>query len=97
MAWHAAAAGQCLALGTTVQEELFGDFHADKVPELRALGWQVTTEPGFAHHSKFVFAQAVVKASTIPRGSLRTAKAFGGGATPAPCAVRPTPSNRLAA
>jgi SNF2 family DNA or RNA helicase len=42
------------SLWTTVQEEFFGDFHADKVPELRALGWQVTTEPGFAHHSQFV-------------------------------------------
>ncbi|MFG6429459.1 DEAD/DEAH box helicase [Roseateles sp. LYH14W] len=51
--------GAPLALGgeslwTLVQEEFFGDFHAEKVPELQALGWQVTTEPGFAHHSQSV-------------------------------------------
>ncbi|RZL38357.1 MAG: DEAD/DEAH box helicase, partial [Rubrivivax sp.] len=51
--------GAPLALGgeslwTLPQEEFFGDFHADAVPELQALGWQVTTEPGFAHHSQFV-------------------------------------------
>jgi len=37
---------------TLVQEDFFGDFHADKVPELLAQGWQVTTAPGFAHHSQ---------------------------------------------
>lgn len=42
------------SLWTTVQEEFFGDFHADKLPELQARGWQVTTEPGFAHHSQLV-------------------------------------------
>ncbi|WP_082568160.1 DEAD/DEAH box helicase [Pelomonas sp. Root1217] len=42
------------SLWTLVQEEFFGDFHAEKVPELLAQGWQVTTEPGFAHHSQFV-------------------------------------------
>lgn len=42
------------SLWTLVQEEFFGDFHVEKVPELQALGWQVTTEPGFAHHSQFV-------------------------------------------
>jgi len=42
------------SLWTTAQEEFFGDFHADKVPALIAQGWQVTTEPGFAHHSQFV-------------------------------------------
>ncbi|MFG6455568.1 DEAD/DEAH box helicase [Roseateles sp. BYS96W] len=51
--------GAPLALGgeslwTLVQEEFFGDFHAEAVPELQALGWQVATEPGFAHHSQFV-------------------------------------------
>lgn len=44
------------SLWTLVQEEFFGDFHAEVVPELQALGWQVTTEPGFAHHSQFVSA-----------------------------------------
>ncbi|MGQ3051589.1 MAG: DEAD/DEAH box helicase, partial [Roseateles sp.] len=42
------------SLWTLVQEEFFGDFHADKVPELLALGWQITTAPGFAHHSRAV-------------------------------------------
>ncbi|WP_457419761.1 DEAD/DEAH box helicase [Roseateles sp. P5_E7] len=42
------------SLWTLVQEEFFGDFLVDKAPELLALGWQVTTEPGFAHHSRAV-------------------------------------------
>jgi len=42
------------SLWTLVQEEFFGDFLVEKVPELLALGWQVTTEPGFAHHSQSV-------------------------------------------
>jgi superfamily II DNA or RNA helicase len=51
--------GTPLALGgaslwTLVQEEFFGDFLAEKVPELLAQGWQVIAEPGFAHHSQFV-------------------------------------------
>ena len=47
--------GEPLPLGdslwTLVQEEFFGDFHAEHVPALLADGWQVTTLPGFAHHS----------------------------------------------
>ncbi|NCT81967.1 MAG: ATP-dependent helicase [Comamonadaceae bacterium] len=42
------------SLWTLVQEEFFGDFHAEQVPQLQAQGWQVTTAPGFAHHSQFV-------------------------------------------
>lgn len=42
------------SIWTTPQEEFFGDFHAEQVPALQALGWQVSTEPGFAHHSQFV-------------------------------------------
>jgi SNF2 family DNA or RNA helicase len=42
------------SLWTLPQEEFFGDFHAEQVPRLQARGWQVTTEPGFAHHSQFV-------------------------------------------
>lgn len=42
------------SLWTLPQEEFFGDFHAEQVPALQALGWLVTTEPGFAHHSQFV-------------------------------------------
>lgn len=42
------------SLWTLAQEEFFGDFHAEQVPQLQAQGWQVATEPGFAHHSQFV-------------------------------------------
>lgn len=42
------------SLWTLAQEEFFGDFHAERLPELLAQGWQVTTAPGFAHHSQFV-------------------------------------------
>ncbi|MFG6415356.1 DEAD/DEAH box helicase [Roseateles sp. DC23W] len=42
------------SLWTLVQEEFFGDFLVEEVPELQAQGWQVTTEPGFAHHSQAV-------------------------------------------
>ncbi|HEY0953370.1 MAG TPA: DEAD/DEAH box helicase [Roseateles sp.] len=42
------------SLWTLVQEEFFGDFLVEQVPELQAQGWQVTTEPGFAHHSQAV-------------------------------------------
>jgi superfamily II DNA or RNA helicase len=41
-------------LWTLVQEEFFGDFHAEQVPELLAQGWQVSTHAGFAHHSQAV-------------------------------------------
>ncbi|RTL41578.1 MAG: DEAD/DEAH box helicase [Burkholderiales bacterium] len=52
--WRGAPHPLSASLWTTPQEEFFGDFHADQVPELQALGWQVRTEPGFAHHSQFV-------------------------------------------
>jgi superfamily II DNA or RNA helicase len=52
--WRGAPPPQRATRWTTPQEEFFGDFHADQVPELQALGWQVRTEPGFAHHSQFV-------------------------------------------
>ncbi|MCE4554665.1 DEAD/DEAH box helicase [Roseateles cellulosilyticus] len=52
--WRGSPQPLAASLWTTPQEEFFGDFHADKVPELLALGWRVTTEPGFAHHSQFV-------------------------------------------
>ncbi|KQV86352.1 DEAD/DEAH box helicase [Pelomonas sp. Root1237] len=52
--WRGAPLPLDASLWTLVQEEFFGDFHAEKVPELQALGWQVTTEPGFAHHSQAV-------------------------------------------
>ena len=52
--WRGAPQPMAGSLWTTPQEEFFGDFHADHVPELLALGWQVGTDPGFAHHSQFV-------------------------------------------
>jgi len=38
-------------LWSLVQEEFFGDFWADQVPELQAQGWAVVVRPGFAHES----------------------------------------------
>ncbi len=38
-------------LWTLVQEDHFGDFWADKLPELQAQGWSVVVRPGFAHES----------------------------------------------
>jgi superfamily II DNA or RNA helicase len=52
--WRGAALRLGDSLWTLVQEEFFGDFLADRVPELRERGWQVDTAPGFAHHSQFV-------------------------------------------
>ena len=52
--WRGAPLPLAESLWTLPQEEFFGDFHADKMPELLAQGWRVTTEPGFAHHSQFV-------------------------------------------
>ena len=52
--WRGSPQALSASLWTTPQEEFFGDFHAEQVPELQALGWQVRTEPGFAHHSQFV-------------------------------------------
>ena len=36
---------------TLPQEEHFGDFWADQVPQLQAQGWAVVVQPGFAHES----------------------------------------------
>jgi superfamily II DNA or RNA helicase len=52
--WRGAPQALGASTWTLVQEEFFSDFLADKVPELLDQGWQVTTEPGFAHHSQFV-------------------------------------------
>lgn len=52
--WRGSPQSLSASLWTTPQEEFFGDFHAEQVPALQALGWQVRTEPGFAHHSQFV-------------------------------------------
>ncbi|MDZ7892068.1 MAG: DEAD/DEAH box helicase [Rhodoferax sp.] len=36
---------------TLPQEDHFGDFWADQVPQLQAKGWSVVVQPGFAHES----------------------------------------------
>ena len=36
---------------TLLQEEMFDDFWAEKLPELQAEGWAVVVRPGFAHES----------------------------------------------
>ncbi len=36
---------------TLPQEDHFGDFWADRVPQLQAQGWTVVVKPGFAHES----------------------------------------------
>jgi superfamily II DNA or RNA helicase len=38
-------------LWTLAQEDFFGDFWAEKLPELQAEGWAVVVRPGFAHES----------------------------------------------
>ena len=39
------------AVWTLPQEDHFGDFWADQVPQLQAQGWAVVVKPGFAHES----------------------------------------------
>jgi superfamily II DNA or RNA helicase len=36
---------------TLAQEEFFGDFWADEIPKLQAIGWSVVVQAGFAHES----------------------------------------------
>jgi superfamily II DNA or RNA helicase len=38
-------------LWSLLQEDFFGDFWADAVPQLQAEGWSIVTRPGFAHES----------------------------------------------
>jgi superfamily II DNA or RNA helicase len=38
-------------LWTLLQEDFFGDFWAEKLPDLQAEGWSVVVRPGFAHES----------------------------------------------
>ncbi|MEC5160170.1 MULTISPECIES: DEAD/DEAH box helicase [unclassified Janthinobacterium] len=40
-----------LAWWSLVQEELFGDFWADNLPNLQMQGWSIVVHPGFAHES----------------------------------------------
>eukprot|EP01030_Chromulinospumella_sphaerica_P023999 gene23999-24059_t len=39
------------SMWTLPQEDHFGDFWADQVPQLQAQGWTVVVQPGFAHES----------------------------------------------
>ncbi len=45
---HSPALGSVWTLG---QEEFFGDFWADEIPKLQAVGWSVVVQAGFAHES----------------------------------------------
>ena len=46
-----AAATQLASLWTLVQEDFFGDFWAEQLPDLQAKGWSIVVLPGFAHES----------------------------------------------
>ncbi|WP_236749950.1 DEAD/DEAH box helicase [Acidovorax carolinensis] len=48
---HRAAAATLGPVWTLAQEAHFGDFWADQIPKLRAEGWGVVVQPGFAHES----------------------------------------------
>ncbi|WP_010458349.1 DEAD/DEAH box helicase [Acidovorax radicis] len=45
------AAASLGPLWTLAQEAFFGDFWAEQIPKLRARGWSVVVQPGFAHES----------------------------------------------
>ena len=48
---HLAAAAALGPVWTLAQEAHFGDFWAEQFPKLRAEGWSVVVQPGFAHES----------------------------------------------
>lgn len=48
---HRAAAATLGPVWTLAQEAHFGDFWAEQIPKLRAEGWSVVVQPGFAHES----------------------------------------------
>ncbi|WP_211443133.1 DEAD/DEAH box helicase [Collimonas humicola] len=45
------AAVRLASLWTLVQEDFFGDFWAEQLPDLQAKGWSIVVHPGFAHES----------------------------------------------
>ncbi len=47
-------------LWSLLQEEFFGDFWAEQLPDLQELGWRVVVLPGFAHESMAVDAWHLV-------------------------------------
>ncbi|WP_306554842.1 DEAD/DEAH box helicase [Acidovorax sp.] len=48
---HRAAAATLGPVWTLAQEAHFGDFWAEQISQLRAEGWSVVVQPGFAHES----------------------------------------------
>ncbi|WP_342720362.1 DEAD/DEAH box helicase [Acidovorax sp. FHTAMBA] len=48
---HRATAATLGPVWTLAQEAHFGDFWAEQIPQLRAEGWSVVVQPGFAHES----------------------------------------------
>ncbi|AIY39349.1 hypothetical protein LT85_0189 [Collimonas arenae] len=50
------AAKHLSSLWTLVQEDFFGDFWAEQLPDLQAKGWAIVVRPGFAHESVAVDA-----------------------------------------
>lgn len=48
---HRAAAATLGPVWTLAQEAHFDDFWAEQIPQLRAEGWSVVVQPGFAHES----------------------------------------------
>jgi superfamily II DNA or RNA helicase len=50
------AAKHLASLWTLVQEDFFGDFWAEQLPDLQAKGWAIAVLPGFAHESVAVDA-----------------------------------------
>jgi len=77
-------------LWSQLQEERFGDFWADQVPQLQQQGWRIIVRPGFAHESVTVEAWRVVVnpadgellgkelASTLTQSAARRISAVGG-------------------
>ncbi|MBC7992476.1 MAG: ATP-dependent helicase, partial [Rhizobacter sp.] len=47
------------SLWTLVQEEFFGDFWAEVVPQWQAQGWSIAVRPGFAHQTLQADAAAI--------------------------------------
>jgi len=59
--WRASdAAAPPGPLWTLVQEDFFGDFWAERVPEWQAQGWTIVVRPGFAHETLQVDAWRLV-------------------------------------
>lgn len=53
--WRDREAGAShIGLWSLAEESQFGDFWAEQVPKLRALGWTIVVQPGFAHLSAAV-------------------------------------------